>query len=167
MSKRTKKTLSIDAALLRLRKYCAFTERTTEEVKKKMVGYGLSDEDKRVALEKLVKEGFINETRFASAFAGGKFRIKKWGRKKIEVEMRRKGLPDELINKGLKELKEEDYVVALDELLKRKWAQILRKEPADADYETRLKNKQKLMRYGIQKGYEHQLVMDRVSRLLK
>src|ERR1700752_4094496 len=85
MNKRTKKNLSVEAASLRLQNYCAYTERTKQEVQKKMQGYGLSEGDAEIVMEKLIKAGFINETRFVKSFAGGKFRIKKWGKRKIEM----------------------------------------------------------------------------------
>jgi len=166
MNKRTKKTLSADAALLRLQNYCAFRERSTEEVRKKILEFGLNPSEAWTVLEKLTKAGFLNEDRFARAFAGGKFRIKKWGKRKIEVEMKKKGLSEELIEKGLNELPEKDYSDTLDDLLKKKWAQIARKGTDTKDYETRQKNHQKLIRYALQKGYEMDLVMQKVNKVV-
>jgi len=165
MNKRTKKTLSVDAVLLRMQNYCAFSERSTEEVRKMMKDFDLNPADAWTVLERLTKAGFINEARFAKSFAGGKFRIKKWGKRKIEVEMKKKGLSEELIEKGLNELPEKDYTDTLDELLKKKWAQISRKEVEKDDYEAKQKNRQKLIRYALQKGYEMDLVMERVKKM--
>ncbi|HTB06161.1 MAG TPA: RecX family transcriptional regulator, partial [Bacteroidia bacterium] len=86
MSKRTKKTLSVDAAVLRLGKYCAYTERTLDEVNKKLKELEVSEEDAKIVIERLTKQGFINEKRFAESFARGKFRIKKWGKRRIKME---------------------------------------------------------------------------------
>jgi regulatory protein len=165
MNKRTKKSLSVDAALLRLQNYCAFTERTKLEVTKKMHGYGLSPEDAEIAMQKLINAGFINESRFAKSFAGGKFRIKKWGKRKIEMEMKKKGLSGDLIEKGLSELSENDYLETLDELLKKKWKLIMRTAEEEESYEAKQVKQQKLMRYALQKGYEMDIVLKKVREM--
>jgi regulatory protein len=165
MNKRTKKNLSVEAASLRLQNYCAYTERTKQEVQKKMQGYGLSEGDTEMVMEKLIKAGFINETRFVKSFAGGKFRIKKWGKRKIEMEMKKKGISGELIEKGLNEVAETDYQETLDELLEKKWKLIMRSAKEDEDYEAKQKRKQKLMRYALQKGYEMDMVVKSVKKM--
>jgi regulatory protein len=165
MNKRTKKNLSVEAASLRLQNYCAYTERTKQEVQKKMQGYGLSEGDAEIVMEKLIKAGFINETRFVKSFAGGKFRIKKWGKRKIEMEMKKKGISGELIEKGLNEVTENDYQETLDELLEKKWKLIMRSAKEDEDYEAKQKRKQKLMRYALQKGYEMDMVVKSVKKM--
>jgi len=115
-------------------------------------------------IEKLVNEGFLNEDRFAVAFASGKFRYKKWGRNRIVMEMRRKGLSEELIDKGLSELSQEDYGKTLDTLLQKKWVQLERKVVPD-DYESSYTAKQKLIKYALQKGYEQDIIMKRMREL--
>jgi regulatory protein len=165
MNKRTKKTLSVDGALLRLRKYCAFTERSKEEVKRKLQNYIMAPGEPEQVMESLIKDGFINELRFAKAFAGGKFRIKKWGKRKIEVEMKKKGLSEELIEKGLNELAENDYEAMLDELLQKKWKLIMRSAKDTESYEGKQANQQKLIRYALQKGYEMDIVIERIRKI--
>ncbi|HTA83081.1 MAG TPA: regulatory protein RecX [Bacteroidia bacterium] len=165
MNKRTKKNLSVEAASLRLQNYCAYTERTKQEVLKKMQGYSLSEGDAEIVMEKLIKAGFINETRFVKSFAGGKFRIKKWGKRKIEVEMKKKGISGELIEKGLNEVTENDYQETLDELLEKKWKLIMCSAKEDEDYEVKQRRKQKLMRYVLQKGYEMDIVIERIKKM--
>src|SRR5581483_3393601 len=165
MNKRTKKNLSVEAALLRLQNYCAYTERTKQEVQKKMQNYGLSEGDAEIVMEKLIKAGFINETRFVKSFAGGKFRIKKWGKRKIEMEMKKKGISGELIEKGLNEVTETGYQETLDELLDKKWKLIMRSAKDEEDYEMKQKRKQKLMRYALQKGYEMDMVVKSVKKM--
>ena len=164
MDKRTKKTPSIDAALLKARKYCAFNERSKSDVRKKLKDYGVMDGDIPEIIEKLEKEGFLNETRFASSFAGGKFRYKKWGRNRIKNEMKRKGLSDELINKGMAELGDEDYLETLGELLAKKWKQLERKIVTD-DYKSVAMAKQKLIKYTLQKGYEQDIIMKKMREM--
>jgi regulatory protein len=164
MDKRTKKTPSIDVALLKARKYCSLYERSKAETEKKLKDYGVMEGDVPFIIEKLVNEGFLSEDRFAVAFASGKFRYKKWGRNRIVMEMRRKGLSEELIDKGLSELSQEDYGKTLDTLLQKKWVQLERKVVPD-DYESSYTAKQKLIKYALQKGYEQDIIMKRMREL--
>ena len=164
MNKRTKKSLSVDDALARARKYCAYSERSRVEVARKLKEYGVMEGDIDMILEKLVKEGFLNEKRFASAFAGGKFRMKKWGRNRIKIEMERKGLSSELISNGLSELPEKEYLDTIDGLLNKKWKMLQRRGTGNISKPT-LADKQKLIRFVLQKGYEHDMVMNRMRKL--
>ena len=155
----------MDVALLKARKYCAFTERTKLDVSKKLHDYGVPEADIPILIEKLEQEGFLNETRFVSAFASGKFRYNKWGRNRIINEMKRKGLPEELIHKGIAELSPEDYLNTLDKLLTKKWKQLQSKIIED-DYDSLSAAKQKLITYALQKGYEHDIIIQRMKRLI-
>ena len=164
MDKRTKKTPSIDVALLKARKYCSLYERSKSETEKKLRDYGVMEGDIPFIIEKLVNEGFLNENRFATAFASGKFRYKKWGRNRIVMEMKRKGLSEELIKKGLSELSQEEYSKTLDTLLQKKWVQLERKIVPD-DYESGYVAKQKLIKYALQKGYEQDIIITRLKQM--
>lgn len=159
MNKRTKKMVSIHEALAKARKYCALNERSKEEVSRKLDDYGVMKGDVPDIIEKLTQEGFINEKRFAAAFAGGKFRMKKWGRIRIRMEMKKRGLSNELISAGLTEVRDKEYQESLDKLLAKKLAALQRQKKAGAQIFA------SLVRYAVQKGYEHQLVMDRVRKL--
>jgi len=164
MDKRTKKTPSIDVALLKARKYCSLYERSKAETEKKLRDYGVMEGDIPFIIEKLVNEGFLNENRFATAFASGKFRYKKWGRNRIVMEMKRKGLSEELIKKGISELSQEEYGKTLDTLLQKKWVQLERKIVPD-DYESGYIAKQKLIKYALQKGYEQDIIISRLKQM--
>jgi regulatory protein len=165
VNKRTKKTLSVDNAVQMMGKYCAYRERSIDEVVKKLKGFAMSPANIQLVLERLTKQGFLDEDRFATAFAGGKFRQKKWGRKRIQMEMKKKGLSNELIEKGLSQLLEKDYIETLDVLIQKKWKQVTRSGKDADDYETKQSNRGKLIRYALQKGYEMDLVLDRVRKL--
>ncbi len=159
MNKRTKKTVSLNEALARARKYCALNERTIRDVSRKFEEYGVMKGDLPDLLEALIHEGFLNERRFATAFAGGKFRMKKWGRNRIKAEMKKKGLPEELITVGLAEIHVQGYLETLDAILIRKLNILKRKK------KERQQIIASLMRYALQKGYEHSLVSERIKNL--
>jgi regulatory protein len=85
-----KKYLTPDQAWQKIKHYCAYQERSHQETKDRLYGYGLSTKDVEVLLSKLIEEDYLNETRFATLFAGGHFRTKKWGRVKIAYELKQK-----------------------------------------------------------------------------
>ena len=134
----------------KINKYCAYQERTHLEVRNKLFEYGLASDDVDMLISQLITDGYLNEERFAKTFAGGKFRIKGWGRIKIIHELEAKGLTKNCIFIGLKEITESDYVETLQILLKKKAAVV----QADDDFIRR----DKIARYAIQKGFEPELV---------
>ena len=104
------RSLTVEQAYVKIRHYCDFQERTHQEVKMKLRGYGIAWSDIDILASKLIEEGFLNEERFAAAFVGGRFRIKKWGRKKIELELKKKQVSDTNIKKALREeISQDDY----------------------------------------------------------
>ncbi len=168
MDKRTKKTLSEVAIMLRVRKYCALRERSVKEVNKKLFELDVMEDKVPLIVEKLKEEGFLNENRYASAYARGKFRNKKWGKKKIEMELKKQGISKDLLQKGLNEIENADYLKVLDTLLIKKWKQLKAKtsnsEYSDSDLFTPAK--QKLINYAMQKGFEYDLVVERLKKIL-
>ena len=72
------KAISFEDAKVKAASYCTYQERCQQEVRDKLYGYGLHRKEVEDLVSYLITEGFINEARFARAYAGGKFRIKKW-----------------------------------------------------------------------------------------
>jgi len=152
----SKKISSPAEALGRMRKYCAYQERSHHETRTRLLELGMRGNDLENVIVKLIEEGFLNEERYALAFAGGKFRMKNWGRTKIEQQLRAKGISDYLINKAMKEIGEVDYKKSLQQLLKKKAGSI-----KDSNIFSR---KQKLSNFLIRKGYEPELVYEEVKK---
>jgi regulatory protein len=168
MDKITKKTLSDEALLLRVRKYCALRERSIKEVSKKLFELGVLEDKALLIVEKLRQEGFLNESRYVSAYARGKFRNKKWGKKKIEMELKKQGITKELLEKGLGEIENADYIQVLDTLLQKKW-KLLKAKSGNSDYSDKdlfTPAMQKLLNYAMQKGFEYDVIVDRVKKIL-
>ena len=101
-------------------------------------------------IAELIIANFVNEERFAKTYAGGKFRIKKWGRIKIEGKLRSKNISVYCIKKGLAEIDEEDYLETLRE--------IIEKKARNLDEKNDYLRKNKIARYAIRKGFEPGLV---------
>jgi len=137
-------------ALERMKRYCTYQERSHQEVRHKLIGLGQRGNDLENLMTRLIEEGFLNEERFAIAFAGGKFRMMEWGRKKIAYELKGMGVSEYCIGKALKEIDEADYRQSLKNVLRKKAASI-----KNEDSFTRTR---KLAQYVIGKGYEPELV---------
>lgn len=82
--------LNPEQAWQKIRHYCAYQERNHFEVKEKLFGFGLRKTDVDLLISRLIEEDYLNEARFAAQFAGGHFRLKKWGRVKITYELKQK-----------------------------------------------------------------------------
>lgn len=145
-------------ALLKAQKYCAYQERCQQEVREKLYEWGVLPKVLENVIAELIIANFINEERFAKIYAGGKFRIKKWGRIKIAVKLQSKNISEYCIKKGLEEIDEEDYLETLREVIEKK-ARIL-------DEKNDYLRKNKIARYAIRKGFEPGLVWE-VLKILK
>ena len=152
-----KKQLSPPEALSKAEKYCAYQERSHQEVRNKLYSYGLWKNDVEEVLTQLITSGFLNEERFAKAFAGGKFRMKKWGKNKIENELKHRGITPRCIQTGLKEIDTSDYRKTLVQLIKKKAQLVSEPNP--------FKKRNKIASFVIGKGYEHDLVWSQIMDL--
>lgn len=146
-----KQQLTKEQAHQKAKHYCAYQERCHSEVKEKLYGFGLRKTEVEELLSKLIEEDYLNEERFAVQFAGGRFRMKQWGRVKIKYELKQKQVSEYVIRKALKTIDEDDYQSTLFKLYEQKQQQL-----------TSEKNifikKRKLQDYLLQKGYELQLI---------
>jgi regulatory protein len=149
----TNKYLSLDEALLKMQQYCAYQERCQDEVRSKLIELGVYGVELENVIADLISENFLNEERFAKAFAGGKFRIKHWGRVKIVQELKLKKISEYCIRKALEsEINEADYKATLLEVLNKK-SNLL----SESD---KFKKNQKLALYAMGRGFEIELIWD-------
>ncbi len=122
----------------------------------KLYDLGLYKNEAELLLSLLIEEGYLNEERFAIQFAGGKFRIKQWGKKKIEQALKEKQVSSYCIKKAMAQIDETDYRKTLQQLSTRKWEQLKGEKNIFI-------KKRKLQDYLLQKGYEYELVKEAVS----
>jgi regulatory protein len=154
---RQQKQLTPEQALQKLRHYCAYQERSHAEVRDKLYKLGIWKKDHDPIIARLIEDNYLNEERFAIAFAGGKFRMKQWGRVKIRYELKQKQVSDYCIKKALKQLGEDDYLQVLEKLAREKYSAL--------KAEQYLVRKKKTLDYLLQKGYEPDLVNPVLDRL--
>lgn len=139
--------------------YCAYQERTQEEVRQRLRKWNVWGDEADELIAELILMNYLSEERFAKTYAGGKFRMKNWGKMKIRQELNRRGLSTYSIEKGMNEIGDEDYVAGLKELLTKK-KDLLSKTETDP-----FKLKQKLARFALGKGYEGELVWKELGEL--
>ncbi len=98
------------ALFQKLARYCAYQERCRQEVRLKLSGLGVRGAAETARwIDRLEAEGFLNENRFARAYCRGKFRQNHWGRRKIIMGLRAKGISAGDVADGLSEIDESDY----------------------------------------------------------
>jgi len=153
-----RKSLTNEQALQKLRFYCRYQQRCQSEVKEKLFELSINKKEHDQLIAELIKENCLNDDRFAAAFVSGRFKMKQWGRKKIEKGLREKRISDEITRKALEQINKKEYITVLNKLAKERYASLKQ--------EQYLIRKKKTMDYLIQKGYETDLVRDVMNNLL-
>ena len=149
------KSLSWQVIKQKAANLCVYRERTVKEVSDKLSKYGLSKEELHQIILELIKEGFIDEERYAKAFSHDKFIFHKWGKIKIRYELQKRGLSSQDIEVGLDVIREEEYIEAVSEMIRSKASTISEKDP--------YKLKSKIYKYMIGKGYELDLIRNQCN----
>lgn len=139
--------------------YCAYQERTQDEVRKRLQKWEVWGEEADEIIAELISTNYLSEERFAKTYTGGKFRMKSWGKMKIKQELHRRGLSEYSIKEGMKEIPEDSYRNSVKELLVKKKILLDRTET------DKFKLKQKLARFALGKGYESELVWKTIEEL--
>ena len=150
--KKPKKKLTPNQATIKAQNSCAYQERCQQEMRDKLYEWGLYSNDVENIIANLISDNFLNEERFAKAFAGGKFRIKKWGRVKIKIELKRRKISDYCIKKGMQEIDDKDYTKTLKDILAKK----LKENPKGKQQVRNYKAAQ----YAMSRGFESDLIWD-------
>ncbi|SEO09532.1 regulatory protein [bacterium A37T11] len=145
-------TLTPDQAKSKAESYCAYQDRSQQEVRDKLYSWGLHRADVENLISELIVDQFLSEERFAQAYVSGKFRMKQWGKVKIKQGLKTKSVPDKLIAQALASIDPSEYVATLKELLQKKAKTV---HEANA-----YKRKAKLVNFALAKGYESDLIFD-------
>jgi len=151
------KKLTPLVALEKMKNWCAYQERSQFEVRNKLFEYGIFNEEAENIISQLIQENFLNEERFALAFARGKFRIKRWGRIKIKLELKQHKVSEYCISKALKQIDGNEYFATLEKIIEKKTKEI--KES------NKIKKQYKIIKYAMSRGYEQDIIMDAIKKL--
>ena len=139
----------------KLEYFCAYQERCHQEVVQKMCDMKLAPNMIDEIIVHLIQNNFLNEERFACSFARGKHRIKHWGNNRIINELKARNISERNINTGLKEISREEYLETLDHTALKCWESISEKN--------QLKKRKRFCDFLLRKGYESQLVYEKVK----
>jgi regulatory protein len=151
------KTYTLEQAKRTLENYCAYQERCHKEVVQKLYNMRMIPEARDIVVVHLLEHDFLNETRFSKTYVRGKFRVKKWGRKRLELELKKRDISTFNIKEAFKEISEADYLNTFHALAEKKASSIKETNP--------LKKKKKLADYLLYRGWESHLVYDKVNEL--
>lgn len=147
-----RKPLSPEKAHAKAQSYCAYQERSQQEVRDKLYDWGLHSAQVEQLISTLIQDNFLNEERFALAFAQGKLRIKGWGRIKIKQALKFKRVSDKLIQKALKSLDYDEYEQKLMDICAKKERLLTEKDA--------LKRRYKLQQFLLSRGFETDLIAE-------
>ena len=145
-------------AVPKIKQYCAYQERCHAEVKEKLYSFGLNGKEADEIIAGLINENYLNEERFAIIYAGGKFRLKHWGKSKIRQSLKLKLVSDYCIKKALQEIDEADYMRTFKKLSEQKLKTLTSEKNI-------LAKKRKLQDFLLQKGYERNLISAAVQKI--
>ena len=143
-------------AKTKLEALCAYQERCSSELEKKLYQWRFDQEDTDRLLAHLISNNFLNEERFAEAFVSGKVNIKKWGKIKIRQHLKQKRISKYSMDKGISSIDDEVYMSNLKGLAERKYLSLDREKDSYA-------KKVKVYRFLSSKGYETDLIKDIVE----
>lgn len=149
----------IKQAKARVMKYCAMAERSPNQVREKLLSFGLSEKETETIIDELKSERFVDEFRFARAFCHDKFVINHWGKIKIRNEIIRFGVSMEAISEGLEAIEEDRYRQVLEELITKKWKSLEPKELENLQRESRT------VHFATGRGFEMGLVWQIVKQM--
>ncbi len=145
-------------SVLKIKQYCAYQERCHAEVRDKLYSFGLNKMEVESIISELITENYLNEERFAIHYAGGKFRMKQWGKIKIKQSLKFKQVSEYCIKKALNEIDSKEYEKTLQKLAEQK-LKTLRGE------RNIFIKKRKLQDFLIQKGYESEKIRETINNL--
>lgn len=148
-----------DQSLPKIKQYCAYQERCHSEVRDKLYSFGLNKQEVEEIISVVINENYLNEERFAIHYAGGKFRMKGWGKNKIKQALKFKQVSDYCIKKALNEIDEKDYEKAFQKLAEQKLKTL------KAERNIFIK-KRKLQDFLLQRGFETSLIHDFIKKEL-
>jgi regulatory protein len=154
--KKPKKKLTPNQALIKAQMSCAYQERCQQEMRDKLYEWGLHSNEVENIIADLISTNFLNEERFAKAFAGGKFRIKKWGKVKIKIELKKRKISDYCIRKGLAEIDDKDYINTLKDVITKKLKENTKGKIQVRNY--------KAAQYAQSRGFEGDLIWDIIKQ---
>lgn len=153
MSEKALIKIALDKAMAQ----CSRREFCRDDIRNKLSLWGVEQNDAEKIIETLIKENFINESRYATAFVRDKFKYNKWGKVKIASHLKVKKLPSDIISSALDSIDNEQYSKLLRGIIEGHRRTIKAKNQYDL--------KAKLLRFGLSRGFESSLLYDILNEM--
>lgn len=153
------KSYNLEEIRSKMEYYCSYQDRCYKEVEVKLKSFNLIPEAKEQIMIFLIENNYINEERFAKSFVRGKHNYKKWGKKRINIELKVREISRKNIDLALQEIPEELYIQNFNELAEKHWNSIAEKNS--------VKKNKKWVDFLLRKGYESHLIYDKLTELTK
>lgn len=154
------KTYTLEEAKRKLESYCAYQERCHKEVSQKLRDMRMIPEAVDVVIGHLIEHNFLNEERFAKAYARGKFRYKYWGKNRIRRELKARGISAYNLKTAFLEIEDEEYMEVFDTLSQKRFDQLSSEKNV-------YRKRKKLADYLLYRGWESDLIYSKVRELVK
>ena len=150
--------MDVKTAINKAEALCSRQEYCCSDIRKKLIKWGIDSDNITKILAQLIEEKFIDETRFAHFYVRDKLRFNKWGRRKIEWQLKQKEVPANIIHGALAQIDDKEYQQKLEEVINEKLRQVKNKEP--------IKQKAAIVRNAVSKGFEYQEILPTLEQLL-
>lgn len=154
-----KKSLSYENALMRVATLCSRCEQCTPDILKKLSAWGLSVSDSEKLIKRMEELNFIDDHRFAKAYAHDKLCFSGWGRRKIAQGLWLKKLPRDIVEAAFDDIEDEEYFEVALRVVRSK-ARSYKEWPLGRA------NKVKLLKYAMSRGFEYPIVADIIRNRL-
>ena len=142
--------------LEKMRSYCIYQERCILEVKKKLTRLQVAPKSKSKIIDHLIEDDYLNEVRFSKSFIQGKLRIKKWGRIKLNYELKIRGIKKFIIDKEINKISKEDYYQYFNEFSNNKIKTLKGSKE---------QKKRSFVNYFIYRGWENNLIYEKLNEI--
>ena len=152
------KSYTVSEATKKLEKYCAYQERCHQEVVRKLREMRMIPAAIDQITVHLIDHDYLNEERFAMEFTRGKFHVKNWGKVRLKIELQRRNISKYIITKALNQIDQDTYLAAFEEISEKKWERL-------AGESNLRKRRRKLLEYLQYRGWENDLIFDRLNKL--
>lgn len=153
------RNLEIKEVYTKMAQLCSRSEQCSADIRKKIIAYEIMNELVEEIISKLRAEKFLDDERYAKAYISDKFRFNKWGKIKLRYYLKAKGLPDNLIEKGLHEINDDQYKKTLIDTLKEKAKKVKSTNKFD--------KMGQIIRYAQSRGFEPEIIHRYLPEVIK
>lgn len=150
---------TVQQAIKKMESYCAYQERCHKDVRTKLKEMNMIPLAVDTIISHLINNDYLNEERFAKSFVSGKFTIKKWGKERITRELKARNISEYNIKAALSTISAKAYHKTFDELLEKRLSQLAET--------TLLKKKKKLADYLLYRGWESEMVYEKIREIME